>query len=105
MPCGGRSVITLNLPHHQITLELPKQRRDNLLIASRVSTQRVTPPSSSKAMQIDVDRARASGSHRVRVGYHDARGSISSDVTAALKWLTIRCGDKVQPRPLVMPAG
>ena len=48
--------------------------------------------------------APASGKYRVWVDYRNAHGPISSGVTAAVKWLGIRCaGDDAQRVPLVMP--
>ncbi|MEO6798594.1 MAG: Six-hairpin glycosidase-like protein [Rhodanobacter sp.] len=48
--------------------------------------------------------APGSGRYRVSVDYRNTNGPISTGVTAAVKWLTIRCdGSEAQRVPLVMP--
>ena len=48
--------------------------------------------------------APASGSYRVWADYRNANGPINTGVTAAVKWLAIRCdGSDPQRMPLVMP--
>ena len=50
---GKRNAITLELPDRQITLELPKQRHGNLLIADHVRTQGTHITVTLKAVQMD----------------------------------------------------
>lgn len=50
---GSRSSITLNLPDHRITLELPKQRDGNLLVADHVSTHGSATTVMLKAVQVN----------------------------------------------------
>ena len=49
---GTRNAITLELPNRQITLELPKQRHGNLLIANHISTQGTHTTVLLKAVQV-----------------------------------------------------
>ncbi len=196
---GTRDAITLDLPDRQITLELPRQRDGNLLVADHVSTQGkrttvtlksmnaeaaplhtgalLSAPEAPAAPTLDADgdhwivkgegklqlyvngrrataidgsdtlprsnnltcvratrvgsqgleslpspatcmgevdkvggdwprhwTAPSSGRYRVSVDYRNANGPISTGVTAAVKWLAIRCdGSGAQRVPLVMP--
>lgn len=50
---GAGSAITLNLPDRQITLDLPRQRQGNLLVADRVSTQGEHTTVMLKAIQVE----------------------------------------------------
>ena len=50
--------------------------------------------------------APARGRYRVSVDYRNTNGPVSTGVTAAVKWLDIRCdGSEAQRVPLVMPHG
>ena len=50
---GSRDSITLDLPDRRITLQLPKQRGGNLLVADRRTTQGNTTVVMLKAVQVD----------------------------------------------------
>ena len=50
---GRRNAITLNLPDRQITLELPRQRSGNLLVADHASTRGKHTTVMLKAVQVD----------------------------------------------------
>ncbi len=50
---GPRSSITLNLPDRRITLELPKQRTGNLLVADHIRTRGSTTTVMLKAVQVN----------------------------------------------------
>ncbi|MDE3071293.1 MAG: Six-hairpin glycosidase-like protein [Pseudomonadota bacterium] len=50
---GSRTSITLNLPDRRITLELPKRRTGNLLVADRIRTRGTATTVTLKSIQVD----------------------------------------------------